>query len=443
MITERLLQFIWQYQYYNSQELRTVSGDPVSIIRAGTYNSDQGPDFLNARVRMSGKVWAGNIELHLSSGDWFRHTHDADRYYNNVILHVVWYDDGIRPEGIPMLVIEDRVSVLLLDQYRQWMSGLSFIPCGKSITRVPDLIMSGWKDRLIVERLERKSAQIFDWLAGNCYHWEEVLWWMLARNFGLRVNADAFEAVARSIPYTVLMRHRNQLTQVEALLLGQARLLGKPGSGNDLKINHHQTGLDNRVYAGRAAERYEQQLIKEYAFLSRKYGLKPILLPVQFLRMRPASFPPLRLAELAMFIHRQPDPLKTILHGSLEEVQGIFEIEINGYWTTHYRPGRPAAGKIRGGGQSLAHSLVINTVLPFLYAHLKHFAMQKTDFNPSEWLDQIGAEKNLVTAGFEGIGMKVRTAADSQFLLELKSRYCSQWNCLDCAIGNHLLKSVR
>jgi hypothetical protein len=331
----------------------------------------------------------------------------------------------------------------LLDQYRQWMSGMSFIPCGNSITRVPDVIMSSWKDRLIVERLERKSSQIFDWLSGNHYHWEEVLWWMLARNFGLRVNADAFEAVARSIPYTVLMRHRNQLTQLEALLLGQARLLENPGSGNEIKIHQYKTGHDNRVYSGKAAERYEQKLINEYAFLSRKYGLKPILLPVQFLRMRPASFPPLRLAELAMFFHRQADPLKTILHGSLKEILAIFEIEINGYWTTHYRPGRSASGRIRGAGQSLAHSLIINTVLPFLYAHLKHFAKRKIDFNPSEWLDQIGPEKNLITAGFEAIGMKITTAADSQFLLELKGRYCSQWNCLDCAIGNHLLKSVR
>jgi len=443
VITERLLQFIWQYQYYNSHDLKTVSGDPVSIIRPGTYNSDQGPDFLNARVRMSGQVWAGNIELHLSSGDWFRHTHDRDPYYSNVILHVVWSDDGIHPAGIPMLVIEDRVSVLLLDQYRQWMSGLSFIPCGNSITRVPDLIMLNWKDRLILERLERKSSQIFALLAANHYHWDEVLWWMLARNFGLRVNADAFEAVARSIPYNVLMRHRNQLTQVEALLLGQARLLENPGSGNEIKIQHDKTGHNKLVYAGKAGERYEEKLIKEYAFLSRKYGLKPILLPMQFLRMRPPSFPPLRLAELAMFIHRQADPLKTILHGSLKEILGIFEIEINGYWATHYRPGRSAGRRIRGAGPSLAHSLIINTVLPFLYAHLKHFAKRKMDFSPSEWLDQIGAEKNLITAGFEVIGMKVSTAADSQFLLELKSRYCSQWNCLDCAIGNHLLKSVR
>ena len=262
---------------------------------------------------------------------------------------------------------------------------------------------------------------------------------MLARNFGLRVNADAFEAVARSIPYTVLMRHRNQLTQVEALLLGQARLLDNPDSGYEINRPEH----DNRVYAGKAAERYEQKLVNEYAFLSRKYGLKPILLPVQFLRMRPSSFPPLRLAELAMLIHRQADPLKTILNGSLKDILGIFEIEINGYWATHYRPGRSTAGRIRGAGPSLAHSLIINTVLPFLYAHLKHFAKRKIDFSPSEWLDQIGAEKNLITTGFEAIGMKIKTAADSQFLLELKRRYCSQWNCLDCAIGNHLLKSVR
>ncbi len=251
-MTERLLQYIWQFQYFNSADLETTNGELLAIIYPGNYNIHQGPDFLEGRIKVEDKIWVGNIELHINASDWYKHEHASDRNYANVILHVVWKNDDLKADyAIATLELESRVSKLLLKQYEAWMKSSSFIPCAQYVDSVEEIIWIGWRERLLVERLIRKSEQVQSMLELNNYHWEETLWWMLARNFGLYVNADAFEELARSIPYNLLSRHRNRLNQLEAILLGQAGLL-------------EEESMDE----------YDLGLQKEYRFYAAKYGLK-------------------------------------------------------------------------------------------------------------------------------------------------------------------------
>jgi Protein of unknown function (DUF2851) len=416
VITERLLQFIWQFQYYNKDNLTTVSGEGLTVLKAGMVNSDQGPDFLGARIRIGTQLWVGNIELHVDSDDWFRHMHDSDPNYGNVVLHVVWRDQGRHPPGVAVLEIENRVPVMLLDRYRQWMSAASFIPCGSSVGLVDGLVLLGWKERLIAERLEKKAAKITELLRANRFYWEEALWWLVARNFGQQVNADAFEAIAKSVSYRTILRHRQSLLQLEALFLGQAGLLER-----------------------RPGDDYMRGLRREYIFLARKYGLKRIMIPVHFLRMRPSSFPVLRLAQLALLIHQQEHLLNTVLESSLTSLKGLFSLQLSGYWDKHYIPGKESvAGKKRTGDQLVQH-LLINVVVPFLYAYGKHFDDSRYCERAEELLYGLPSEKNRIITGFDKLGLKAHLAADSQFLLELRSCYCAQWRCLDCAIGNYIL----
>jgi len=278
-MTERLLQFIWQFQYFNKGELTTTSGEPLQIIFAGQYNTNQGPDFSNAKIKIGTTTWAGTVELHLRTSDWNRHRHQADSNYNNVVLHVVWQDDGL-PAHVPVLELNTRVPGVLLQRYEELMQSVSFIPWEKSIHTVRDITWISWKDRLLAERLLRKSEQVEIYLRQNNYHWEETFWWLLARNFGIKVNAEVIEEIARTIPLNILAKNKTQIHQLEALLLGQAGLL-----------------------TGNFEEDYPVMLQKEYQFQKHKYGLQPCKSPVFFLRMRPGNFPTIRLAQLAMLIH--------------------------------------------------------------------------------------------------------------------------------------------
>ena len=278
MITERLFQFIWQFQYFNKSELTTVAGEPLLIIHPGQYNFNQGPDFSNARIRVGTTNWAGTIELHILSSDWNRHHHQTDSNYRNVILHVVWEDDK-KSDLIPVLELKSRVPKLLLQRYQELMDAGSFIPCQKTIHSIPDIIWKGWKERLLAERLLRKAALVETYLKENNNHWEETFWWMLARSFGMKVNADAFEAIARSIPLKLLGKF-NKLYQYEALLFGQAGLLNK-----EFK------------------DEYARLISSEYTFQYTAYNIKPQQIPLLFLRMRPGNFPTIRLAQLSALVH--------------------------------------------------------------------------------------------------------------------------------------------
>ena len=422
-ITERLLQFIWQFQYFNKSELTTASGDSIQIISPGKFNSNQGPDFSDAKIRIGKTLWAGTVELHINTSDWKKHNHQADKNYGNVILHVVWQNDdpdSQREENAaPVLELKDRVSKILLQRYEEFMNSTSFIPCEKSISAVRDITWESWKERLLAERLIRKTKTVEGFLQQNNYHWEQTFWWLLARNFGMKVNADAFEAVARSIPLNVLAKHKSQIHQLEALLLGQAGLLDK-----------------------KLKEDYPILLQKEYKFLKEKYSLTKIHQPVHFLRMRPGNFPTIRLAQLAMLVHNSAHLFSKIKEGkNVTEVKKWFDVTANDYWHYHYRFDESSSFKKKTLGTSMIDNIIINTIAPVLFAYGMYQDENKYKDKALKWLESTAAESNSITKGFQQLGIENKNAFDSQALIELKNEYCNKKKCLDCAVGNAILKA--
>ena len=420
-MTERLLQYIWQFQYFNKNDLITTAGEELLIIHPGIYNIHQGPDFNESRIRIGENIWVGNIELHVDASDWHRHQHSNDKNYRNVILHVVWKNDDVDPEhNIPTLTLEDRVPKILLQQYFSWMKENYFIPCESSAGNAGDLVWTGWKERLMIERLERKSSQVLELLRKNNFHWEETLWWMISRNFGLYVNADAFAEMASSIPYNLISKHRIQIHQLESLMFGQAGLL-------DAEF----------------AEKYPSMLKKEYLFLQRKYNLEKIHAPVHFLRMRPACFPTIRLAQLAMLFHSTGNMFSAILHmETIIKVKMMLNITANDYWHYHFRFGEATVYQPKTLGGEMINNILMNTVATILFTYGKYHIEPAYQQKAVEWMSQLPAEKNSVMTKFRSIGVTSRNASDSQSLIELKSQYCDHKRCLDCAIANAVLKKI-
>ena len=417
--SERLLQFIWQFQYFNKSELQTTTGEEIQIISQGTYNTNQGPDFNDAKVMIGKTTWAGSVELHILSSDWQKHKHQNDRNYNNVILHVVWEDD-FPNYNIPVLKLENRVAKILLQRYEELMNTKGFIPCEKTISSVKPIVLQSWKERLLAERLIRKSAIVETFLNESNHHWEETFWWLLARNFGTKINADVFEAMARSLPLLILARHKNQIHQLEALLMGQSNLLDGKFKGD-----------------------YPIMLQKEYEFYKGKYKLQPNTIAPFFLRMRPGNFPTIRLAQLAMLIHHSEHLFSKIKEtNSLKDVKKWLDITANDYWHYHYRFDEPSLFKKKNLGQAMGDNILVNTICTMLFAYGHFHKEQKYKDRALQWLEEITAESNAVTKGFQQVGLQNTNARDSQALIELKNEYCSKKRCLDCAIGNVLLKAT-
>ena len=435
---EQLLQFIWRYQYFYRPQLHTESGEPLQILSPGEHNTHQGPDFLNASIRIGNTFWAGNIELHIRTSDWTKHAHQKDRNYHNVILHVVWENDvpagaeGSEPAGgrkIPLLVLQDRVPKLLLSKYEEWMSNRSFVACERQLPQVGEPTWTSWKRQLLEERLYRKARFIRDCLAQNRQHWEETGWWLLARNFGFPVNTAVFEAVARSLPLRLLARHKDRIEQLEALLLGQAGLL-----------------------EGDLREEYPLLLQHEFRYLRQKYRLPVIHSPVLFLRMRPGNAPAIRLAQLAGLLS-----LSTSWWARVKETDSAIElrhslaVSASPYWNTHY--GLESRSRATGSdrqafiiqprpknlGAQMKDSILINTWSPLLFAYGWLRGEPVLQQKALRWLAAVPAEKNALIAGWGRQGVYGKTAMDTQALLELKTRYCDPKKCLECAVGNFLL----
>ena len=418
-ISEKLLQYIWQFQYFNSASLTTTTGEPIQILVPGAHNKNQGPDFLNSQVRIGNMVLAGSIELHYKTSQWNEHGHSHDSNYNNVILHVVFendLEDASFP--FPVLELESRISHWLLDKYRDLMQANSFIPCAGNIKEVENLVIIKWKERLLTERLLRKSKNIFQLLEESKNHWEEVFWWMLARNFGNKVNTEAFEALARSLPLKLLAKHRNQIHQLEALLLGQANLLQQDFT-----------------------ESYPKLLAREYYFLKKKYHLEPISIPVHFLRMRPGNFPTLRLAQMAMILKEKKFLLTTIIDAAeISALRELFTSSPNDYWLYHYVIDEPSPFKKKPLGKDTINNIITNTVVPFLFSYGQYHKNSQLQERAIQILQDLDGEENNITKQFGELNMENNCAADSQSYIELKNQYCDQQRCLECAIGYSLLR---
>jgi hypothetical protein len=418
-MTEKLLQYIWQFGYFNNSDLKTINDERLEIIHKGTFNTNQGPDFLNAKIKIGNTLFAGSVELHLNTSDWRKHKHSDDLNYSNVILHVVLQNDEPSFAALPVLELQSRISNLLLEKYRQFMEQSFFIPCSRSIAEVKDITWTAWKERLLVERLTRKSKTIFQFLGQNNYHWEETFWWLLCRNFGSKINGDAFEELARSVSINILAKHKGQIQQIEALLFGQANLL----------LHNYQ-------------DSYAQLLQREYKFLAAKFNLQPIHASVHFLRMRPANFPTIRIAQLAALVHQSNHLFSKIIEtDNIGEVKNLLQVTANDYWHYHYLFDEPGDYKPKKVGSDMADSLLINTIIPLIFTYGQYHRDEKFKTKALTWLDKLKAEKNVIISGFQKLSITSSSAFDSQSLIELKNEYCDLKRCLECAIGSFLLKN--
>ncbi|MGZ3955650.1 MAG: DUF2851 family protein [Flavisolibacter sp.] len=415
---EKLLQYIWQLQYFNNSELKTTTGEKLEIIYPGQLNTNQGPDFSQARIKIDNTILVGSIELHLRTSQWNEHGHSKDPNYKNVVLHVVFEDDE-QPSSLPVLELQPRISNLLLDRYNALMNSPYFIPCGRSISQVKEITWLSWQERLLAERLTRKSTMVLRFLEESKGHWEEAFWWLLARSFGMKVNSDAFESVARSISINHLGKHKNQIHQLEALLLGQA-------------------GLLNQDFL----EEYPKLLQREYAFLRKKYGLTPVHNPIQFLRMRPGNFPTIRLAELATLIQNSSHLFSKILElEKVAELRKLFDITANDYWHYHYRFDQLSSFKKKTIGVNTVDNIIINTIVPALFAYGVFHKEESYKDKSVRWLEQVDPEVNFVSKGFNNLGLQSKSSFDTQAFIELKTQYCDCKNCLQCAVGNEIIKN--
>ena len=347
---EKLFQFLWKYQYFNKSELCTTSGIPITIIKPGVQNTNQGPDFGQARIKIGDTTWAGNVELHIKSSDWLLHQHHRDAHYHKVILHVVWeHDKEILDEyaqPIHTIELKNRIANAMVDMYNQWQLNKQTIPCGEQAIWVNDLIKKSWIDRLSVERLSNKVTSISQLLQKTNNHWEEVFWILLCRYFGGNKNAECFQQVAESLPLKLLAKHKLQIHQLECLLMGQANLLH-----------------------GEANDKYTKLLQNEYHFLASKYQLIPVTKLPTFLRMRPVSFPTIRLAQLAALILQSTNLFSKIIAATdVSTVIDYFKVSPNLYWETHYSLGKETDAIDKSLGESHVQILMINVVVPILFA---------------------------------------------------------------------------
>ena len=373
-MNEKFLQFIWQHQYFNHHSLLLESGENLSIINTGKLNTHQGPDFLEASVRIDDIQLIGNIEVHILASDWIKHNHQHDKQYKNIIVHVVWKNDipvkDYFNNPIPVLVLEGRISQSMLLRYQQLIKP-SAIPCHQSnFPSINVLNWLAWKERLLAERLEHKSLHVLELFKESNKNWEEVFWWMIARNFGVKVNAELFESIAKSLPIKILSKHKHQLQQLEALLMGQANLL-----------------VDN------LEDDYYIMLQKEYAYLQKLYHLKPINIQPNFLRMRPANFPTIRLSQLAVLIQQSLhlfSKLKEIKNS--KEAKLLFSVISNDYWHYHYRFNQLTEFKPKVLGSSTINNILINTVVPVFFAYGIYNKQEEFKEKAMVWLNQIPPE---------------------------------------------------
>ena len=420
---EDFLYYIWQYKLFSQNQLFTSNGLSVFVRKAGAKNSNSGPDFLNAQIDIDNQLWAGNVEMHVKSSDWYLHNHEKDSNYDAVILHVVWENDAVvymkNNEALPTLVLKDYVDKPLLDNYNSLThSFTNFIPCENQIEYVDNFILKNWLERLYFERLESKSIVINEVLKSNNNDFEATLFQLISRNFGLKINADAFLQLAKSVDFTIIRKVRFDLQKLTALLFGQAGFL--------------EEDIDDNYY----------KLLKmEYDYLKHKYQLKPISKTnFQFFRMRPNNFPTIRIAQLAsLFFQHQILFSKILILRNKVDFYELFRVGVDEFWQEHYTFNSKSKKSKKMLTKSFIDLLLINTIIPLKFVYLKQRggAMQSEIFN---LIQQISPEKNGIIQGFSDLKIISANAMDSQALLTLKNDYCSKKRCLDCSIGNALLR---
>lgn len=428
---EKLLHYVWKHKLFPLRQMMTTEGVAVEVIDPGLPNADAGPDFFNAKVKIGGTLWVGNVEIHTKSSDWYAHGHDTDSAYNNVILHITGLDDRpvLTAEGkqLPQVVIS--VPEEVRKNYAELLSTDHYPPCYRVIPGLPRLTVHSFLSRLTAERLERKRGEVMQRVARTGGDWEQALFITLARSFGFGLNSDAFEAWAGCTPLSAAAHHRDNRLQVEALFMGQAGFL----DAENLPRSQREAAV---------ADEFFLSLGREYRFLAAKFGLKPM--PVgqwRWLRMRPQNFPYIRLSQIAELYCSRRCSLSALLDcADVEAVRATLRVSTTPYWDTHSAFGHASANRTKTLSAASVDSLIINAVVPVLSAYAVHRSDERLQQRAFDMLEALPTEHNSIVSTWAECGLTVATAADSQALIQLKRCYCDKRDCLRCRFGYEALK---
>lgn len=415
-MTEAFLQFLWQHNLYSVTALQTTEGEPLSVIYCGRLNRDAGPDFLEAKIRVGNTTLVGNIELHIKAGDWYKHGHQHDAAYKNLILHVVYENDVPDIPNAPTLVLGPHISSEVVARYSGLLATKDNLPCAGQHSAVKPITKESWLSRLLAERWEHKLS---DWnvlLDNSADDWRNLLYWRMAANFGFKTNATPFLLMAQSLPLNIPTRHKDNPEQLEALFFGQAGMLDE-----DFK------------------DEYPRRLQKEYDYLRRKYSLKPIPPGLwKFLRMRPVNFPTVRIAQFAALIHKSVHLFSKIVESSsVKDVSMLLEVRASSYWDNHYRfdVGQEPKAAPKFLGALSIENIIINTVAPIQFLYAAKTGTSEMQERALQLLESVPAEKNHIVRMWSENDWKPANAAQSQALLQLYNNYCSAKRCLQCPVG--------
>lgn len=429
---EQLLHYVWKHKMWPLGELRTTDGRMVEIINPGLHNRlHGGPDFFNAKIKIDGTLWVGNVEIHQRAADWFAHGHDKDAAYNNVVLHVVGEDNATvttqNGQYPPQMVMQ--VPEKLRNGYEELIDGDAYPPCHKIIPELSSLTVHAWMSALQTERLEEKTQAIEKRVEQCGGSWEDAYFMTLARNYGFGVNSDAFEMWARHLPLQAAGKHRDSLFQIEALFMGQAGLLDI----GTIPLRHQEDAL---------RDGYFTRLRNEYLYLAHKFSMKPMDSVIwRFLRMRPQNFPHIRIAQLANLYFERHTGLSELLEcRDVKQLRQLLGTQVTPYWETHYTFGAESAKNIKKLSISSKNLLIINTVVPMFFAVGRHRQKEELCDRAFDLMEQLAAENNHIIKMWKDCGLEVKTAGDSQALIQLKRQYCDRKDCLRCRIGYEYLK---
>ncbi len=420
-MNEKFLTFLWKNRYFPST-LETTDGQIVKIISYGLPSMDSGPDFINVRLSIDGKVWAGAVEMHRKSSDWFAHSHDKDPAYQNVILHIVYHEDKpvYRPTGEKIPTVEHIPEQSLIEAYNKLTSAKDVLKCNNYLPSIPSHITIGWLDNLLIERLDKRTSEIISEYRNSSNDWEQVLFQRIARSLGTRANAEPMHILARSISYKYLKRYTDQLDVLEAILFGQAGFLNQP--------------IDDQYYT---------RLQQLFDLHKRKLHLQPFDPKMwKFMRLRPYNFPTVRLAQLAGILSQTDHLFSFILEKDLSEILQLFSVKASAYWDTHFRFAKNSKFQPKELGKHALHGLIINAVVPVLFAYGRYIGEKQHTAKALSFLDSLPFENNYITRLFSKLAYPRYKATDSQALIQLYKNYCQRERCLDCRFGVHILKST-
>ncbi len=421
---EVFITYLWKHRMLRGHPMKTVEGKTLEIISPGQENTDAGPDFLAAVVRIGETVWAGNVEIHVRSSQWFAHGHHKDKAYANIILHVVYCFDkavkGTEGQNIPHLEVREYFDPDLEKRYSFLVKSRRWIACETLLPGLDPFLLNHWLYRLLISRMERKSGEIQQYLDYFDQHREKTFLFLLGRALGGKINATAFGLLLQRTPYEILLKNHDMLFVLEALLYGQA-------------------GMLNRSFS----ENYPNALKQEYAYQKKKYKLPQSMQYEiwKYARMRPYNFPDLRIAQLAGIIHNNNGQIyrKVMASGSAGKVEKVLESEASNYWSTHYRFNKPAKSMTKAIGKTALQNIIINTVIPFMFDDAQKGGNGNSSHIALSMLEGLPPEDNNIIRKWQTIIPKPESAAITQGLLELKKFYCLPKKCLQCMPGHHIL----